>query len=479
MKKNRVFVAIYISLFGMIAAAYLIGVLYYSERFLPNTTIEGFDCSNKTVADVSDMVRKEALNYTVEVYGRVDGEGTRGLIISMTGKDMGIKLPDLESNVYASLKTQNPFLWIGVLADRYYEPELDKAIVFDEEKISELITGSKYFKKENMVQPVSASVGEFNEESGEYEIDPGIVGNVLFVKGAVKQITEACEGLAQVVELGEESYKEQGIRADNKKLNEGVNKANKMLAACITYDWNGTEVKVDINVIKDWITFSGFEPEIDESALSKFVDEMAYANDTYGKRRNFMTSLGFELELPSGAYGWKTDRSIEKPALLELITKGAVVEKEPEYVTKGYVKGRNDIGDSYVEINLTDQHLYLYMDGEVILESDFVSGNVSNGNTTPPGVFGITYKQQDAVLRGANYETHVKYWMPFNGNIGMHDATWRRNFGGDIYLTNGSHGCVNLPLKKAKEIYSYMESGFPVVCYYYEQEPVEEVEVVY
>ena len=479
MKKNRVLIGLYVSLAGMVSAAYLIGVLYYSERFLPNTTIDGFDCSKKTVAEVSEIIKNAALSYTVDVYGRVDGEGNQGKIISMTGKEMGVELPNIEANVNDALKSQNPFCWIEVLADKKYSPDFEKAIMFDEKKISDLLTESKYFRSENMVQPVSAAIGEYNEKTGEYEIDPGLVGNVLYIKGAVNEITRACEELAVKVELGEESYKEPGIRADNKKLNEGVEKANKWLDTCITYDWNGTEVKVDRSVIKDWIAFSGFEPVIDEDALSKFVDEMAYANDTYGKRRTFMTSLGFELELPSGAYGWKTDRSIEKPALLELIKEGAVTEREPEYVTKGYVKGKDDIGNSYVEIDLTDQHLYLYMDGEVVLESDFVSGNMSNGNTTPPGVFGITYKQQDAVLRGANYETPVKYWMPFNGNVGMHDATWRRNFGGTIYLTNGSHGCVNLPLKKAKEIYSYMESGFPVVCYYYEQEPEEEVEVVY
>ena len=91
---------------------------------------------------------------------------------------------------------------------------------------------------------------------------------------------------------------------------------------------------------------------------------------------------------------------------------------------------------------------------------------MSNGNATPPGLFGLTYKQKDAVLRGANYTTPVKYWMPFNGNVGMHDASWRQSFGGDIYLENGSHGCINLPVKMAEEIYGYMEKRFPIVCYY-------------
>ena len=104
----------------------------------------------------------------------------------------------------------------------------------------------------------------------------------------------------------------------------------------------------------------------------------------------------------------------------------------------------------------------------MVLETDFVSGNMSKPDCiTPPGVFGLTYKTRNAVLRGANYETPVNYWMPFNGNVGMHDATWRSSFGGTIYLTSGSHGCVNLPLNMAAAIYEYMSTGFPIVCYYY------------
>ena len=119
-----------------------------------------------------------------------------------------------------------------------------------------------------------------------------------------------------------------------------------------------------------------------------------------------------------------------------------------------------------MEIDLGKQHLYLYVEGELILESDFVSGNASRGWNTPAGVFGLTYKTTNAVLRGENYATPVSYWMPFNGNIGMHDATWRNSFGGEIYLTNGSHGCINLPYENAKVIYEYVYTGFPIVCYY-------------
>ncbi|MEG1848262.1 MAG: L,D-transpeptidase, partial [Lachnospiraceae bacterium] len=125
-----------------------------------------------------------------------------------------------------------------------------------------------------------------------------------------------------------------------------------------------------------------------------------------------------------------------------------------------------DIGQNYVEIDLSAQHLYVHQAGQVTEESDFVSGNLAKGHATPAGIYGLTYKERDATLRGETYESHVDYWMPFNGNIGMHDAGWRKEFGGDIYLTKGSHGCVNLPTKKAERIYELVEKGMPVICYY-------------
>lgn len=97
--------------------------------------------------------------------------------------------------------------------------------------------------------------------------------------------------------------------------------------------------------------------------------------------------------------------------------------------------------------------MYFYKDGKKILESDFVSGNVSKGYTTPPGLFSLTYKQRDATLKGQGYASPVKFWMPFNGGIGFHDASWRNTFGGTIYKKNGSHGCVNMPYAAAKTLF--------------------------
>ena len=223
---------------------------------------------------------------------------------------------------------------------------------------------------------------------------------------------------------------------------------------------------VDGKLISEWLVRDNGKVSLDEEKVADFVTKKSKEHDTYSKKRSFVTTDGREITLESGNYGWRTARAEETEALIDAIRQGEVTEKEPVYSQTALQKGQNDIGSSYVEIDLGSQKLYLYQEGSMILETDLVSGNVSNGWTTPAGVFGLTYKTKNAVLRGTNYETPVNYWMPFNGNIGMHDATWRRSFGDNIYLTNGSHGCINLPLEAAAQIYECVSTGFPVVCYY-------------
>jgi lipoprotein-anchoring transpeptidase ErfK/SrfK len=100
------------------------------------------------------------------------------------------------------------------------------------------------------------------------------------------------------------------------------------------------------------------------------------------------------------------------------------------------------------------------------LDSDFVSGNLPKGNGSPDGVFKIVYKERDATLVGEDYKSSVDYFMPFAYNVGFHDASWRSTFGGEIYLTKGSHGCINLPHDIAETLYNELEVDTPVVAFY-------------
>ena len=177
-----------------------------------------------------------------------------------------------------------------------------------------------------------------------------------------------------------------------------------------------------------------------------------------------------------GDYGWKINQAEEIAELTKNIANNDQIAREPVYTSREVSTENNGFGNTYIEINLTDQELYYYQDGQIVVQSSFVSGKMTRDRYTPPGIFTLTYKQKDRVLRGDklpdgsySYESPVNYWMPFNGGIGLHDASWRGSFGGTIYKNGGSHGCINLPYSKAQAIYNIITKDVPIICFYTEQ----------
>ena len=204
---------------------------------------------------------------------------------------------------------------------------------------------------------------------------------------------------------------------------------------------------------------------INEEKIKEYIKTLGIKYDTYGKTRSFKSTTGKNINVIGGNYGWRIDRTKEKEALIKNIKSGEIIKKEPIYLQTALGNHENDIGNTYVEINLTNQYLWFYKSGKIITQGDVVTGNVSRGNATPQGTYTLNYKQKNATLRGDNYNSDVKYWMPFNMNIGIHDASWRNSFGGNIYQTSGSHGCVNAPEYLAKNIFENIEPGTPIICY--------------
>ncbi len=151
--------------------------------------------------------------------------------------------------------------------------------------------------------------------------------------------------------------------------------------------------------------------------------------------------------------------------LIEAIKSGKSQTIEPEYTYKGYVRDTNDIGNTYVEVSLSAQHMWFYKNGQLLVDTDVVTGNHNLGHDTKTGIYAIMYKERNATLVGEDYSSPVKYWMPFYANVGIHDASWRTTFGGSEYLNNGSHGCVNTPEANAEKIFNNIEKGVPVVVY--------------
>ena len=478
-KKKRVkwiCLGVVFALVTIVAAVYIRIGVYYQTHFFPHTVINDVDVSGMRVSQAAELLDAVIQGYSLEVTGRDPVTAQSGTVLGMVASD-AVKLAytDSESELAQLLQDQNWLAWIkSYLSRNQNSIMLDRGTaIFNEQLLKDMVKSWPACQTENMVSPKNAYIKEPSAESPFYEIVPETKGTELDTDQVIRVLGEALGRLEKTLDLEEMGvYTEPAVYQDDASLTVPVDTANRWLGTKIDYDWNGNEVVLDADVIRDWVTIEDGTAVLDEAAVKSFVNACARKYDTYGKTKNFVTTQGVTLKLSSASYGWRTDTKAESEELLALVRQGSSELREPVYSHKGMIKvtdSVDDVGDTYVEANLTDQHLYLYKDGEVVLETDFVSGKISNGNGTPAGIFGITYKTTDAVLRGQNYETPVKYWMPFYGNYGMHDANWRGVFGGDIYINNGSHGCINLPPSMAEQIYQYVYTGFPVVCYYYEQ----------
>lgn len=433
----------------------------YSSTFLPNTEINGMDVSGMTAAEVKAEIEKGIAGYELLITERTGAGET------IKKEEIGLH-SEFDDTLETILAAQEPAKWVLSL----WNPvsyEIETMIACDEKMLSERIDTLACMDEAAMIEPENAEISEYRSEIKGYEILPAVPGTEL-VKGQVyRVIYDAVLKLVTEVDLDAEGcYTKPAVTEDDEQLNALAAQLNTYTGAVVNHTFGDTKEVLDGDEIHTWLSVSGNQVALDESKAAAYVKRLAQSYDTAYKTKTLDTSYGKTVTITKGNYGWRINQAKETEAVLAIVKAGEQKTREPEYLQKAASHGKNDYGTTYVEINLTAQHLYFYKDGKLIVESDFVSGNESRGWSTPAGAYPLTYKQRNATLKGEGYETPVSWWMPFNGGIGLHDASWRGSFGGTIYKTNGSHGCINLPPQVAKTIYENISAGDPVLCYHLE-----------
>lgn len=448
-------------------AVYLYGLNRYQTCFMNGTVIDQIDVSGMTIPQLTQRIE----GYVLEVEQR-KADGTV-LIEEISGSEIGLSYESLEP-FERILADQNSLLWF---IRQENEQNTENMVTYDETALETKINSLSAFRKDFVAEPQNAYISDYIPTVG-FEIVKETLGNRLNKNKAVTAIREAVEGLQERVSLSDaECYETAKITSENAELKAALEKLQKYADLTITYTFGDKQEVLDGDTIITWLETDAAQVTVDETKVAEYVEYLRKNYNTIFKTRTFQTSYDTDVIIDKGDYGWWLNTQQETAELAEMIENGESGERTPAYYQTAAVHGIPDYGDTYVEINLTAQHLLLYVEGELILESDFVSGNSARGYDTPAGIYGITYKERNATLAGQGYRTPVSYWMPFNNNIGMHDAKWRKSFGGNIYKTNGSHGCINLPYSVAEEIYGYIEKGTPVICYYLPgTEPVKEPE---
>lgn len=446
------------SVVGAVLVIYVGLSIFFMSHFYFNATLNGKNVSGYSADKVFDNWEDEIGNYSLKI---VESDGTES---ELKGSDIDMVL-QWDDTITKMISKQNGFAWPAKLFNP--DQNTSEAIVtFDEDKLDSALDGFSFMDKSKQIDPVDATVSDYDKNDG-YTLVESVPGTAIDKPVLKENIEKALYGLADTYQITEgNGYLAPKIANDDEKLLAAIDTMNKYAGSEIDYEIGSEKETLDINTFADWLSINDNEKvEIDEEKVADYVAELGTKYNTYGKSKQLATSYGTTITMSNCHYGWKIDAETEAAAIVDDIKGGEKVTRDLNYQYTAASHTGNDYGNSYVEVNLTAQHLYLYKNGSLVIDSDFVSGNPSKGNATHTGVFGVTYTERNATLKGQNYATPVSFWMPFNGNEGMHDATWRSSFGGSIYKRNGSHGCVNLPYSVAQTIFENVSAGFPVFVY--------------
>lgn len=433
--------------------------LYFMGHFTFRTTINQIGVSAASVSGVEKKIAKNTDAYELTLEER---DGSTEVIC---GEDIALT-PVLNDHIKQLMKKQNGFAWPYYL---FHPNHFEVATMFsyDEEALDEQIANLSCMDESKWTESVDAKILEYTKDG--YKTQKAVYGTTIDTEAFRKEIKASIESLSPTLDMGERGcYADPKFTEEDETFCDTLDKLNSYTGLTITYHVDGEEedTVLDGDTIHTWLSVSDkCKVVLDEDAIAEYVKSLAKKYNTIYGNRTLDTSYGQTVTIYGGNYGWKVDNEAEQEMIIEDLKAGKDVEREPVYAQTANSHGEHDYGDTYVEINLTAQHLFFYKNGELIVESDFVSGNLAKNFNTPCGSYGLTYKAKDATLRGDNYESHVSFWMPFNGNVGMHDASWRSAFGGSYYKRSGSHGCVNLPYSAAKKIYENIEAGYPVLVY--------------
>lgn len=470
-KAIKIFISNLFFICILLGLGYLGLALYYENGFSFLTYINGVYCTGKSVETVN-MELNESFEYDgLKIIAK---EGTFDIL----AEDI-LYTYDYREPLNHYLSVQNPYLWIENLKSGSKEYTLQPAICYDEnllnQKLQEGIDTLNLVKEHKVILQTGED-GFILTDTKQGILDTAKVENI--VKQALLQ------GVNEINLEEYDCYYNIDYTEDELELIQLYNDLNEYQSREVTYVFgNDKEQFSKKDLAKTLICFTFLEDKksldnidykkefydekglllVDEEAVSSLLDERFTPYNTY-QNHTFTTHDGRVLQIKGGTYGNKISMKTEKEELLSFLESAEnIFTREPVYTKEAPIKGKNDIGDTYIEVDIGKQKMFYYREGELYLETDVVTGK---NNATREEVCYVYSKQKNRILRGPGYESFVKYWMPVSGGIGIHDASWRSEFGGEIYIRNGSHGCVNTPLDIVSQMYEVMEVGTPCILYY-------------
>ncbi len=468
-----------IAALGILALLYLQRFKYFSEHFYTGTVINNMDCSELTLDEAKELIQNTIDEYELAVSDK-DGN-----IYNVSAEQLGLTYSD-DGALEKILAKQEPMLWI-INSNSPLSEKVSVAYTYNEDSIKSWLDSLECVQ--NGVAPTDAYKNQ--KDDGYWEIVPEDAGSKIDVDKAVKAIEDAVMAGDTSVSLSDtDCYVKPTILSTDESLNEEVLNLNKEIKRQkLIADLTNVTVKLEVDTQEqDVVTLTASDlqnmivyddsgnPSISRDEISKWVSNWAKENSLSDDDYLFVRYDGVLVHLPGGVdTGWSFDLDGTVDAVLENINNKVSGTVKPSLINKE--TGKLISEETYVEISITDQRMICYENGVAKVDTPVVTGSINNNLTyetaTPSnGIWHINFKMQNYTMKGPvqsdgsyEYVTTVQYWMPFNEDIGIHDLADRVEFGGDIYINNGSHGCINTPYDAAKQIYSIVSKGTKVVVW--------------
>ncbi len=458
------------SLAGGVVLTYLITAAVFSNKFLPKTYINGINVGSMTRQEAHDTL---LANSTMDNLVLTNANGEEFVIPSA---DFNAKY-SLSETALDEAFSENRFGWPGKLFGKS-EYTVDYDFTYSEEALDILIAGTDWG------DAVSEDAYIKMNDNKTYEIVPETIGDAFDHETLMTYVhAQLAEDMTSIQMLDSGCYTPYLAEIKAEDLQSELEICNRFAACVITFDFADRKEVVYGDQIAEWVhkdnngsiaISEDGNVIFDSIAIAAYVEELGEKYNTFYKSRTFKSTLDGIITVPwtdLSLYGWYIDVDETVAMIQEIVQKGESVTVEPIYTKEGtgYCRETNDIGDTYIEIDISAQHIWYYVDGAVYMESDCVTGTETDpSRRTPRGIFKIWSHESPRVLgtmEVQGYEVLVSYWMPINyGGIGLHDMN-RGAWGGSIYMYNGSHGCINLPYKFVKDLYNATENGIPVIVH--------------
>lgn len=459
-RKTRKIALITLSIIGAILLVYSLGFSYFSSHYYPGTRVAGIDAAGMTEEELSKAIDKDAASYVAHV-----SDGTFNLAIA--GSDIDLTW-DAQKVAKTLMTVQDASAWPAGIAGANAREQADLGFVFSEEKIKALVDPAVAAYNETARQPVAATL-VLDDDSGEFQIVPEKNGTALDAAAVCDTVATSVRQGNTNVKLTQAQCIQPTFKWGDEATQQALERANETLTSEIPVARGQDKlVTLPAKTFTSWLVVQDdLTLAIDQEKAAKWAEEYLWQSTDYSDDANV----------------YVIDTAAFAKALSATITAASQEPVQVPYTTvPRYLSGGGALNPTpwnaelgrYIDIDKKNQVACLYdATGKVLWETIVTTGNEAAGNGTPLGTHSIYDKKTDFVLIGydkdndgkPDYENHVDYWMPFNEGIGLHDAAWRSEYGGQEYLENGSGGCVNLPHDAAASLYAMTHENEMVVVH--------------